>query len=103
ASPTARGYERLAMPDQQAVRYRKRLQNAFMGVSVGAESGEQLGDVIGAAGLHGYVNRCITEVDAVVSAVIRGFDDVGAVLRENSRQAVQCAGIVRKVDTQANQ
>ena len=39
--------------------------------------------MIGASGLHGDVNGSIAEIDSMISAVIRGFDDVGPVFGQD--------------------
>ena len=56
-----------------------------------------------AFGFHGDVDGGIAEIDAVIGAIIRGLDDVGAMVGEDSGQAMQRAGIVRKMNAQANQ
>src|SRR5207248_2509228 len=79
-----------------------KLQNSLVRVAVGAESGEQLGDVVGTAGFHGDVDGGVTKIDAVVSAVIRGLDDIGTVLSQDSSEPMQCARVIGKMYAEAN-
>ena len=74
-----------------------------MRVTRGHQGGQQFRDVIGPSGFHRDVDGGVAQVDAVVGAVVSGLDDVGAMIGEDSGEAVQRAGIVGQVNAQANQ
>ena len=74
---------------------RSQSQNSFMGVTGRHQGGQKFGDVVGATCLHGDVDGSVAEIDAVIGAVVGGLDDVGAMVGEDSGEAMQCAGIVR--------
>src|ERR1035437_155800 len=61
------------------------------------------GDVGGAARFKRDVDDGFAEADAVVSAVVHGFDDVGALAGQDLGEREQCAGAVLQVDTDAEQ
>jgi len=60
------------------------------------------GDVGGAAGFQGDVDDGFAEADAVVGAVVDGFDDVGALAGEDLGEVQESAGAVLQInaDTQ---
>src|SRR5438045_8894660 len=58
--------------------------------------------MVRATGLHSDVDCRIAAINAVVRAFVRGFHDIGAMLRQNSCQSVQRAGVIGKMDPQAN-
>src|ERR1700722_1763085 len=80
-----------------------RLQNSFVRVAGCHQRGDQLGDVVGTTRFHGDVDGCVSEVDVVVGAVVGSFDNVGAMLGENSSEPVQGSGIVGEMDAQTHQ
>jgi hypothetical protein len=57
--------------------------------------------VIRTACFHGDVDGGVTKIHTVVGAVVSGLYDIGAMVRQDSSQLVQSAGIVRKVDSQS--
>jgi len=61
------------------------------------------GNVGCAAGFQSYVNDGFAEADAVIGAVVDGFDDVGTLLGEDLGEGEECAGTVLQVDTDAEQ
>src|SRR5208282_3255046 len=79
------------------------LQNSFVGVACGYQGGQKVGDVVGTARLHGDVDGRVAKIHSVVGAVVGGFNDVGAMVGQNSREAVERAGIVGQVNAQANE
>src|SRR5215469_506497 len=81
----------------------QRLQDPLVNVSAGAQGGEQFRNVIRTTGFHGDVDRRVTEAHPVVGAVVGSLDDVGAVLGEDSGEAMKRAGIIGQVNAQAHQ
>src|ERR1035441_6003983 len=61
------------------------------------------GDVGCAAGFQGYIDGGFAQADAVVGAIVDGFDDVGALAGQYLGEGVQSAGAVLKVDADAKQ
>ena len=61
------------------------------------------GDVGRAAGFDGDVDDGFAEADAVVGAVVHGFDDVGAFAGENLGERQQRAGTVLQINADAQQ
>lgn len=59
--------------------------------------------MIGAARFHGDVDSSVTEIDSVVGAIVGGLNDVGAMIGEDSGEAMQGAGIVWQVNAQADE
>ena len=80
-----------------------RSENSFVGVTSGNQRCKKLRDVIGTSRLHSDVNRSIAKIDPVISAVIGGFNDVGAMIGEDTGEPVQRAGIVREMNAQADE
>src|ERR1700733_996195 len=87
----------------EASRSSKPLQDSFVSVAAGAEGGNQFGDVVGTASLHGDVDGGVSQIHVVVGAVVGRFNDVGAMLGENAGNFMQGTGIIRKMDAQADQ
>src|SRR2546423_11659052 len=79
------------------------LENPLMRVSAGAQSGKQFGYVVGTTRFHGDVDCSIAEIHTVVRTIVRGLDDISAVLRQNSGQAVKGAWVIRQMPSQADQ
>src|SRR5579872_7059809 len=82
---------------------RYRLQNSFVNVTAGTKGGKKLDYMVRAAGFHGDIDRRIAEIHAVVRAVVRSFNDVGAVLRQNACESMKSTGIIRQMDAKAHQ
>ena len=61
---------------------------SFVHVTIRTQCREQFSNMIRAAGFHGYVNRGIAQVHAIIRAIIRGFDNVRTVLRQYPGEAV---------------
>src|ERR1035438_8790443 len=61
------------------------------------------GDVGCAAGFKGYIDGGFAQADAVVGAIVEGFDDVGALAGQDLGEGVQSAGAVLEVDADAQQ
>src|SRR6202140_317822 len=80
-----------------------RSENSFVGVTSGNQRRKKLRDVIGTSRLHGDVNCGIAKIDSVISAVIGGFNDVGAMIGQDTGEPVQGAGIVGQVNAQAHE
>ena len=59
--------------------------------------------MVGAARFHGDVDRGVAQIHSVIGAVVGGLDDVGAMLGQNSGEAMQGAGIIGQMDAQAHQ
>jgi len=59
------------------------LQHPFVGIPSRAQRRNNFSDVIRAAGFHGDLDGRLAQVHAVVGAVVIGFDDVGAMLRQD--------------------
>jgi hypothetical protein len=68
------------------------LKHAAVFVALGGEGGEQFGDVLAAARLHGDVDGGVAEIDAVVGPIVEGVDDVGAVAGDDAGKVLQGAG-----------
>ena len=79
------------------------LKSSLVHLTYGHKRGGQFGNVIGAAGFHSDVDRGVAEIHAVINAIVRGFDDIGAVFGEDSGEPVQCAGIVGQMNAQTDQ
>jgi hypothetical protein len=67
------------------------------------QGGEELGDVLAAARLHGDVDDGVAEVHAVVGAIVEGVDDVGAMARDDAGEVLQGAGLVEQVDAEEDE
>ena len=78
-------------------------ENSFLRIAGSAQSGEQFGDLFRAPGFHRDIDGGLSQIYAVVGAVIGGFHDIRPMIRENSGKPVKRAGIVGKVDAQADQ
>ncbi len=74
-----------------------------MFVALGGEDGEELFDVLAAAGLHGDVDDGVAEVDTVVGAVVEGVDDVGAVVGDEAGEFGEGPGLVEEMDAEADE
>ena len=59
--------------------------------------------MIGAARFHGDVDGGVAEIDSVVGAVICRFDDIGAMIGEDSGEAMQRTGIVGQMNAQTDE
>jgi len=68
-----------------------------MRISASAESGKKLCDVVRAASFHGDIDRSVAEIDAVISAIVRGLDDIGAMLRQNSGEPMKGSACFRQM------
>ena len=55
-------------------------------------------DVLRAAGFEGDVDDSVAEADAVISAVVGGFDNVGALVGDDAGEVVQGAGAIGEVN-----
>ena len=76
----------------------EKLQDSLVGVAGRSQCSEKFRDVIGASCLHSDVDGSVTKVHAMVSAIVCGLDDVGAMLCEDSGEPVQCSRIVGKMN-----
>ena len=79
------------------------LENSFVGIAGPTKGGQQFGNLLWSSSFHRDVNGRVAKVHAVIGAVVGSLDYVGAVLRQNSSQAVQRARIIRQVDAEADQ
>jgi len=82
---------------------RARLQNSLVGIAGGQQRGNKLGNMSRSSGFHGDVNGGIAQIHPVISPVVGGFNNVGAMLGQNSGKPVQRAGIVRQMNSQPHQ
>ena len=55
-----------------------------MCISAGTKGGKKFSNVVRAASFHRDVDSGIPEVDAVISAIVGGFNNVCAMLGENA-------------------
>src|SRR5271154_6859362 len=59
--------------------------------------------MIRTASFHGDFDRRLAETHSVVSAVIGGLDDVGAMLSQDRRKSIERARVIRQMHSQAHQ
>src|SRR5215469_7206284 len=78
-------------------------QDSFVWITRINQRRQQRGNVIRTACLHRYIDGRVAEIDSVIRPIISSLYDIGAVFRENSGQFMERAGIVRKMNPQANQ
>jgi hypothetical protein len=77
--------------------------NSFEAEAGFAERVADGGDVGGAAGFEGDVDDGFAEADAVVGAVVDGFDDVGALAGEDLGEVEESAGAILQIDADAQE
>jgi hypothetical protein len=79
------------------------LEDAAVFVAGFGHGGEELVDLLAAAGFHGDVDGGVAEVYAVVGAVVEGVDDVDAVGGDEGGEFGEGAGLVEEVDAEADE
>src|SRR5580698_1675097 len=75
--------------------------DALVAVTSRGELPGDFGNVIEAASFEGHIDDGVTEVDAVVGAIVRGLHDVGAGIGDDFRELMQRTGAIGEVDSQA--
>ena len=59
--------------------------------------------MVGTARFHRDIDGGVTEIYSMIGAVVRSFDDVGAVVGQNTGETVQRSGIVGQVDAETHE
>src|SRR5579864_5802584 len=85
--------EPVASEPVATVKWRGESEYSLVGVAGSGQRCKQFRNVLGTSGFHGDVDGGITKIHAVVGAVVRGLNDVSAMLGEDSGEPVQRTGI----------